>query len=347
MQEIVQELRLIRDNLQAMMRPRRSLGFCPVPGTSARTINVNAAKGGVWYFYDKATDTATLPPENAIECEILGTRIFQQSERKGEPIIKWALRVQADEAYELVIGTTTMTAKSLLIGLSAADLRRPVILSFRAGKEKTVFGDVWQDGSVCGEVGVSYSAISDDDVADMLAAFEARLGGAVQDSPKATPPRNSSKPIAKAISVPQRPAAPSPQPPAIATDALTGQTQMFEEAGIVDQFSRMIQMMGAAQEGDILDKLNQQRVALGPDAYAILVNRLKSKVRDLNSRVPFDRAAAIALIPVEMERVGWSKEEAKAHLGGRVRADLSDQELDAFLAHLRSLPKVEMANSDF
>jgi hypothetical protein len=352
MQEIVDELRLIRGDLQAMMRPRRSLGFCPVPGISARTINVNSGQGGVWYFYDKQTDTATAPPNNAIECEILGTRIFQQSERKEKPIIKWALSVQADHPYELVIGITTMTAKSLLLGLAQADLRRPVTLSFRAGKEKTVFGDVWQDGVVCGEVGVSYSTISEADILNMLSELEARLGGS-SPPPKTAPvvpPQNGLKPTPKtAQPIAPRPT-PAPLPPPIAPDALTGQTQMFEEpaGGIVDQLSRMIQMMGAAQEGELLDKLNKQRDALGEDAYAILLARLKRKVRELNDRVPFDRAAAIALIPVEMERVGWSKKKASEYLGGRTRADLSDAELETFLAHLRSLPAVPaLANSDF
>jgi hypothetical protein len=55
-----------------------------------------------------------------------------------------------------------------------------------------------------------------------------------------------------------------------------------------------------------------------------------------------DLSDAIAAIPVEMERIGWTKKQGSEYLqtkyDKKTRAELDDQEMFEFLRHLRSLP---------
>lgn len=289
------------------------LGFCDPPAY-ARPLYLGAKHGGLWYFWDG--EKAIAPAKDAITCRIKSIDIATK-EFKGKQNPKLHVKIDAGSQYTLVSGLETVTAKSLLWGLAAADLRQVLIISMSAGKEENaVFANVFQGGAPVNREEISYNRITESQILDLVAQLQSVLTGK----------------------------APTPKPESPAPEPLTGQGRLIDsDQAAVDRLANQIRQMSAAHTNLVRQKIDQWREAIGATAHDVLIKRWEKRCRELGVAAT-DRAGLIELIPVEMKKAGWDKAQAQQYLiskySKRSRDELSNGELQEFLAHLRSQAKV-------
>ena len=197
------------------------LGFGPSPRPQTIYLNRQYPEC-LWYFWDHAA-SRQIPIEHESLTGYLTQIEIKQKEFRGKPDIKLNFHMRCDRAYKIEVGMDTLTAKSLLSGLTkVADFTQPITIAPEPGDTDTVvFGKIAIDGEII------YAPYPEDtNWPDILQALIDALG-AVADhrlpsssaspAPSSPPVRAAAHPAPSSPAPQSSPPARSQQPPKLPT----------------------------------------------------------------------------------------------------------------------------------
>lgn len=300
--------------LQAILDELRSrnssvtLGFGHPP--KPRYIYANRQYSDcLWYFWNGADNQHEPIAHTALTGTIEKLEI-ETKEFRGKPDQKVNLTIRADRTYIIQAGADTLFAKGLLFTLSKLPhqaFQQPITIAVEPGEtEQVLFCRIYNPAT-----GQSiYAPYPDDtDWVKVTAKAIAKIEGAS-----------------------------NPQPAEAPVPELDGQQRLIpdDNRGAADVVNQAI--VDAVSKGELEQigrKIEAMRSSLGPMTAALL-DKANMRIIELTAQEP----AAIAA--QEMERVGWSREQGRdfllEHFKKRTRAELTEQEMETFIAHLRNLP---------
>jgi hypothetical protein len=296
----------ILEELQRTNRPSAPLGFGHPP--KPRYIYANRQYPDcLWYFWNggdnKHEPIALTSLTGTIEKLEIETKEF-----RGKPDPKVNLHIRADRNYIIQAGADTLFAKGLLFTLSKLPpqaFEQAITIAVEPGEtEQVLFCRIYNPAT-----GQSIYAPYPDDT----------------DWAKVT---------AKAISKVNRETKPETPIP-----ELDGQQRLMPDdyRGAADVVNQSI--ADATSKGELEQigrNIETMRDSLGPMASALL-DKVNVRI------IEFMAAEPAAIAAQEMERVGWSKDQGRdflmVHFQKRTRAELTPEEMETFIGHLKNLPK--------
>ena len=304
-------LRQILKELRQGNRPSIALGFGHPP--KPRYVYANRQySDALWYFWNGADSKHEPIAHHALTGTIEKLEI-ETKEFRGKPESKVNLHIRADRPYIIQSGFDTLFAKGLLFTLAKLPIdafRQPITIAVEPGEtEQVLFCRIYNQTT-----GQSIFAPWGDDV-DWDAVSKRAIAK-----------------IEGASSAPPAADAPIPE--------LDGQQRLLpdDNRGAADVVNQAIADARTKEELEEVGR-NIGVMNLGPMA-SVLLDKVNLKIIELMAQEP----AAIAA--QEMERVGWSKEQGRdfliEHFRKRTRAELTDQEMATFIAHLKNLPKKQL-----
>lgn len=318
---------------------KTELGF----GYSPKPIYIYANRSNpphIWYMWDHKND-APIAIEQTALTGIFESLAIEEKEFRGKPDPKVNLTIRADRPYIVQAGLDTLFAKGLLYTLAkmpSEAFRQPVTIAVEPGEtEQVLFCRIYNPASgnsvYCPYPDeVDWSAVTQRAIAKIEQAHRPAPSGQAMGSGAAV----SGEVIASLI-----------WGRGNATTAdYAGQHQLLptDDRAPADAINQSIAEATTKEE---LEKIGRSIEgmwdALGPMASA-LMDKVNRKI------IALDKAEN-GSVAQEMERVGWDTAVGKQFLmdnfGKQRRAELTPEEMTAFIAHLRNLPDKQLEQGEW
>ncbi|MFM2432900.1 MAG: hypothetical protein RLZZ511_4114 [Cyanobacteriota bacterium] len=277
----------------------------------------------LWYFWNGCKNEHEPILHHALTGTIAKLEI-ETKEFRGKPDPKLNLTIRADRTYIIQAGFDTLFAKGLLFTLAklpSEAFRQPITIAVEPGEtEQVLFCRIYNPNT-----GNSVYAPYPDDTDWPAVTMRA------MDKINRVPQGNTAN--AHEQPPPEQP--PPEQPPEI-----DGQGRILpDQTTSADGYNKLIREAKSLSELDQIRRdIDRHQSQLGP-TYGGIVQRWQASVTALS---PTDVSDLISQIGVQMERVGWTKNQGSNFLAGaygkRTRAELTAGEMLSFLAHLKTVP---------